>query len=44
MNTLVINPSSGLDMTKAIHKAAEHFAGGEFQVECLHNPEMPEFI
>ena len=44
MNLLVINPNSDLDMTKAIHKAAEHLAGVEFQVECLRKSGTPEFI
>jgi len=41
---LIINPNSDLEMTKAIQKAAEEFAGECFEVLCRHTPGAPKFI
>ena len=44
MNILILNPNSDPDMTDQILKTAQEFAAGNFQVECLNNPEAPRFI
>ncbi|KPK75956.1 MAG: Asp/Glu/hydantoin racemase [Phycisphaerae bacterium SM23_30] len=44
MRILIINPNSDPEMTAVIQKAAEEFAGGDFEVKCLPNPGAPEFI
>ena len=44
MNTLIINPNSSTEMTEAIQKIADDFAGGEFDVTCMPTPGAPQFI
>jgi allantoin racemase len=44
MKILIINPNSDLEMTEAIQKTAEKFAGGEFEVLCQPAPGAPKFI
>jgi allantoin racemase len=44
LKILIINPNSDLEMTKAIQATAEEFAGGHFEVLCLHTPGAPKFI
>jgi allantoin racemase len=44
MRILIINPNSSADMTRAIQKAAERFAGDTFEVACLAAPGAPPFI
>lgn len=44
MRILIINPNSSADMTRAIHKAAERFAGDTVEVDCLATPGAPPFI
>lgn len=44
MKVLIINPNSDTGMTGIIRQAAETYAGGAFQVDCLPTPGAPEFI
>ena len=44
MKILIINPNSDTRMTAVIRQAAETFAAGEFEVECVPTPGAPEFI
>ena len=44
MKILIINPNSDPEMTKAIRKTAEEFAGENFDVVCLPTPGAPKFI
>ena len=38
MRILIINPNSDLEMTQAIQKTAENFAGGEYEVVYRSSP------
>ncbi len=44
MRILIINPNSDPDMTGAIQRSAEEFAGGEFEVVTKATPGAPKFI
>jgi allantoin racemase len=44
MKVLIINPNSDTRMTAVIRQAAETFAVGAFQVDCLPTPGAPGFI
>ncbi len=44
MRILIINPNSDEEMTKAIQKAADNFAGGDFEAVCKPTPGAPAFI
>ncbi len=44
MKLLIINPNSDEKMTQAILDSATHFAGGDFEVDCLSTPGAPLFI
>jgi allantoin racemase len=41
---LIINPNSDPEMTKAIQRSAEAYAGTEFEVVCKSTPGAPLFI
>ncbi len=44
MKILIINPNSDPEMTKAIQRSAEEYAGSEFGVVCKPTPGAPLFI
>jgi allantoin racemase len=44
MKILVVNPNSDPEMTAAIQRTAEDFAGSHFEVVCLPTPGAPHFI
>lgn len=44
MKILIINPNSSPEMTAAIQKAAEEYAGDDFFVKTVPTPGAPEYI
>ena len=44
MKILIINPNSNARMTRDIARAAESFAAGAFETECVSSPGAPRFI
>ncbi len=44
MKILIINPNSDKKMTADIHKSAQGFAAGGYEVTCLPTPGAPKFI
>ena len=44
MKLLIINPNSDIEMTAVIRQAAEAYADGAFQVDCVATPGAPGFI
>lgn len=44
MRILIINPNSDPDMTGAIQRSAEEFAGGQYEVVTRATPGAPKFI
>lgn len=44
MKILIINPNSDARMTRDIARAAERFAAGSFETECVSSPDAPRFI